>query len=141
MKSGSSLLFKMYSYFVQFLNLLFSCYIILWDQKASNQYFVFFCTKKETGSFELFSLFLFADALAAPSPNPGPSQNDQLIFPWLGPPAFLSATSSSIFLTINPNSCQTSHSQCSGNTCVLLSLPWSLHLEVFIPFSKFLLLC
>ena len=71
MKSGSSLLFKMYSYFVQFLNLLFSCYIILWDQKASNQYFVVFCTKKETGSFELFSLYLLM-LLLPPPPTRAP---------------------------------------------------------------------
>ena len=67
MKSGSSLLFKMYS-FVQFLNLLFSCYIILWDQKASNQYFVFFCAKRQVVLSCSHSFYLLM--LLPPPPPP-----------------------------------------------------------------------
>lgn len=67
-----------------------------------------FCTAKETGSSELFSLFLFAYPPHQPKwPNGLP-----LTGSWF--PA--SATSSYIFLTINLNSYQNSHSWHSGNT-------------------------
>ena len=91
-----------------------------------------FCTATETGSSELFSLFLFA----YPPPQPKWPNRLPLIGSWF--PA--SATSSYIFLTINLNSYQSSHSWRSGTTCVLWSLPWSLHLEAFTPFCQFLLL-
>lgn len=129
LKSGSSLLLKMYSYSI------FKIYcslVILYEQKASSQYFVFFAQQKR----QVVLSCSHSSCLLTLRPQPKWPNRLPLIGSWF--PA--SATSSYIFLTINLNSYQSSHSWHSGNTYVLWSLPWSLHLEVFTPFCQFLLL-
>lgn len=126
LKSGSSLLFKMYFSFIPLFQTCCSLFTLFYKIKRPPTSTLCFLHSKRDGCFWIALTLVFT--------CPSSHQNDLLIFPTWAP------ASSSIFLTINGNSCQSSHPRTSRNACVLWSLPWSLHLEVFVSFSELLLL-
>lgn len=79
MKSGSSLLLKLHSYFIPFLKPITLLYYFI-RLKGLQPVLCVICTPKMTSSFRLFTLFLFT--------YPPSSPVDLLIFP-LSAPAFL----------------------------------------------------